>query len=316
MARKRKGDPVHGWVVFDKPKGMSSSQAVGKVRYLLNAQKAGHGGTLDPLATGVLPIALGEATKTMSFVMDGAKAYRCWVRFGESRTTDDAEGEVVEISDVRPTAAQIKAALPEFEGDIEQIPPIYSAIKIDGQRAYKLARKQASKQEPDDKPVEMKPRRVRIDKVTLVEMSDPDLAVIDVECGKGTYIRSLARDLAIKLGTVGYVADLRRTQAGPFAENRAISLDSLESLGHSARLEEAVLPIMTALDDIPALALLEAEAGNMRHGMPAPALTVLNRTPDVKVSPGETVVVMDGDVPLALARIEGGEIRPVRVLNL
>jgi len=308
MARKRKGQPVHGWVVIDKPKGMSSSQVVGKVRFLMNAQKAGHGGTLDPLATGILPIALGEATKTVGFVMDGKKAYRCWVRFGEARSTDDAEGDVIDTSGVRPSAAEIEAVLGEFEGDVEQTPPIYSAIKVDGQRAYKLAR--------DNQDFEIKSRIVRIDSVRLAEMPEPDLAIIDVECGKGTYIRSLARDLAVRLGTVAYVADLRRTQAGPFGENRAISLDSLESLGHSARLEEAVLPIMTVLDDIPALALTEDEAGNMRHGMPAPALTVLNRTPDLKVVPGETVVVMDGDVPLALARIEGGEIRPIRVLNL
>jgi len=312
MARKRKGQPVHGWVVFDKPKQMSSSQAVGKVRFLLNAQKAGHGGTLDPLATGILPIALGEATKTMGFVMDGAKTYRCWVRFGEARSTDDAEGEVVAISDVRPTRSEIEAVLSEFEGDIEQIPPIYSAIKIDGQRAYKLARNQ----QPGDQEIEMKSRTVRIDAITLIEMPEPDLAVIDVDCGKGTYIRSLARDLAVRLGTVGYVADLRRTRVGPFRENQAISLDSLESLGHSARLEEAVLPIMTALDDIPALALSEVEAKNMRHGMPAPALSVLKRTPEIQVSPGQTVVAMDGNAPLALARIEGGEIRPIRVLNL
>ena len=308
MPRKRKGDPVHGWVIFDKPKGMSSSQAVGKVRYLLNAQKAGHGGTLDPLATGVLPIALGEATKTVSFVMDGAKAYRCWVKFGEARSTDDVEGEVTETSDVRPTRAEIEAVLPEFIGEIAQIPPIYSALKIDGQRAYKLARA--------DQQVEMKARTVRIDAITVVEMPATDLLVIDVECGKGTYIRSLARDLALRLGTVGHVADLRRIQAGPFRENQAISLDSLGSLGHSARLEEAVLPIVTALDDIPALALTEDEAGKMRHGMPAPAAQVLDRTPDVQVSEGQIVVAMDGHVPLALARIEGGDIRPVRVLNV
>ncbi len=308
MPRKRKGDPVHGWLILDKPKGMSSSQAVGKVRWLLNAQKAGHGGTLDPLATGVLPIALGEATKTVSFVMDGAKAYRCWIRFGEARTTCDAEGDVTETSTVHPTRSEIEAVLPEFTGEIEQVPPVFSAIKVDGRRAYKLARA--------DQEVDLKPRPVRIDKITLVEMPEPDLCVIDVECGKGTYIRSLARDLAVRLGSVGYVADLRRTKAGSFVENQAISLDSLEALGHSARLEEAVLPILTALDDIPALALSEAEAGKMRHGMPAPALSVLNRTPDVKVSPGETVVVLDGNKPLALARIDGGEIRPVRVLNL
>ncbi|MCW8914291.1 MAG: tRNA pseudouridine(55) synthase TruB [Magnetovibrio sp.] len=312
MARKRKGNPIHGWVVFDKPKGMSSSQAVGKVRWLLQAQKAGHGGTLDPLATGILPIALGEATKTVSYVMDGAKTYRCWVRFGESRTTDDAEGDVVDTSDVRPTAAEIEAVLPEFEGEIEQIPPIYSALKVDGVRAYKLARNAAV----DNHDVEMKPRTVNINSVRLIEMPEPDLAVIDVDCGKGTYIRSLARDLAQKLGTVGYVADLRRTKVGGFAENQAISLDSLESLGHSARLEEAVLSVMTALDDIPALALSEAEAGKMRHGMSVNAETVLARTPELVVQDGQAVVAMDQDVPLALARIENGEIRPVRVLNI
>jgi len=308
MGRRKKGRPIHGWVNIDKPKGMSSAQVVGKVRWLLDAQKAGHGGTLDPLATGILPIALGEATKTVSFVMDGAKTYRCWVKFGTSTTTDDTEGEVVQTSDVRPSRADIEAVLSAFEGDIEQIPPVYSAIKVDGQRAYKRARAFET--------VEMKPRTVHIDRVTLVEMPEADLAVIDVECGKGTYIRALARDLAIRLGTVGHVHDLRRTRSGPFDESTAISLDSLETLGHSARLEDVVLPLKTALDDIPALALTEAEAANMRMGQPAPAITVLSRTPDVKVSPGETVVAMQGDVPVALARIEGDEVRPIRVLNL
>jgi len=307
MGRRKKGQPVHGWMIIDKPKGMSSSQVVGKVRWLLDAQKAGHGGTLDPLATGILPIALGEATKTMSFVMDGAKTYRCWVRFGSSTTTDDAEGEVVDTSDVRPTAEDIQAVLSEFEGEITQIPPVYSAIKIDGKRAYKRARA--------NEDVEMPSRVVQIDSVTLIEMLEPDLAVIDVDCGKGTYIRALARDLAVRLGTFGHVHDLRRTKVGPFGENVAISLDSLETLGHSARLE-VVLPIMTALDDIPALALSEVEAGKMRQGMSAPAVTVLKRTPDVSVAFGQTVMAMDKDTPVALARIEGGEIRPVRVLNL
>lgn len=308
MGRRKKGRPVHGWVIVDKPKGMSSAQVVGKVRWILDAQKAGHGGTLDPLATGILPIALGEATKTVSFVMDGRKTYRCWVKFGQATNTDDAEGEVTETSDARPTAAEIEAVLGEFVGDIKQIPPVYSAIKVDGQRAYKRAR--------DGEQVEMAARTVSIHAVTLVEMAAPDLAVIDVECGKGTYIRALARDLALRLGTVGHVADLRRTRTGPFAEADAISLDSLETLRHSARLEDVVLPLKTALDDIPALALTEVEAGNMRHGQSAPAAIVLSRTPELKVSLGETVVAMDGDVPVALARIEGDEVRPVRVLNL
>ncbi len=308
MGRRKKGRPIHGWVNIDKPIGMSSAQVVGKVRWLLDAQKAGHGGTLDPLASGILPIALGEATKTVSFVIDGAKTYRCWVKFGASTTTDDAEGEVVETSSHRPSAAEIEAVLGEFEGDIEQTPPVYSAIKIDGQRAYKRARA--------DEDVEMPTRTVRIDRVALVEMVGDDLAVIDVDCGKGTYIRALARDLALRLGTVGHVADLRRTRAGPFTENTAISLDSLETLGHSARLEDVVLPIKTALDDIPALALTEDEAAKMRMGQPASAMTVLSRTPDVKVAGGETVVAMLGDVPVALARIEGNELRSIRVLNL
>jgi tRNA pseudouridine55 synthase len=308
MARRKKGQPVHGWVIIDKPKGMSSAQVVGKVRWLLDAQKAGHGGTLDPLATGVLPIALGEATKTVNFVMDGAKTYRCWIKFGTSTTTDDAEGEVAETSPVRPNRAEIEAVLGEFVGDIVQIPPIYSAIKVDGQRAYKRAR---AEEIPD-----MPSRVVRIDRISLVEMPAPDLAVIDVDCGKGTYIRALARDLALRLGTRGHVADLRRTRTGPFTEKGAISLDSLETLGHSARLEDVVLPLKTALDDIPALALTDAEAGKMRMGMPAPAAIVLSRTPDVRVSPGETVVAMQGDIPVALARIEDDQVRPIRVLNL
>lgn len=308
MGRRKKGQPVHGWVIIDKPKGMSSAQVVGKVRWLLDAQKAGHGGTLDPLATGVLPIALGEATKTMSFVMDGAKTYRCWIKFGVSTTTDDVEGEVVQTSPVRPTKAEIEAVLGEFEGEITQIPPIYSAIKVDGERAYKRARA--------DEAFEMQSRVVHIARVTLVDMPANDLAVIDVDCGKGTYIRALARDIAIRLRTVGHVYDLRRTRVGPFTENGAISLDSLETLGHSARLEDVVLPLKTALDDIPALALTDAEAAKMRMGQPASAASVLSRTPDLKVQPGETVVVMHGEIPVALARIVNDEIRSIRVLNL
>jgi len=308
MGRRKKGHPVHGWVIIDKPKGMTSSQVVGKVRWLLEAQKAGHGGTLDPLATGILPIALGEATKTMPFVMDGAKAYRCWIKFGASTTTDDAEGEVVETSKIRPSASEIEAVLGAFTGDVVQIPPVYSAIKIDGQRAYKRARAHED--------VEMPSRTVRIDSIRLVGKPEPDLAVVDVECGKGTYIRALARDLAVRLGTRAHLADLRRTRVGPFTEVQAISLDSLDSLRHSARREDVVLPIMTALDDIPALALSDVEAGNMRHGMPVSAQTVLARTPAIAVSLGQTVMALDGDTPVALARIEGGKLRPIRVLNL
>jgi len=307
MARRKKGQPVHGWLIIDKPQGMSSSQVVGKVKWLLDAQKAGHAGTLDPLATGILPIGLGEATKTMSMVVDGAKAYRCWLRFGTSTTTDDGEGDVVDTSDVRPQTAEILSALPEFEGEIEQVPPVYSAIKIDGKRAYARARA--------DEQVEMPSRIVQIDRINLVEHVDSSLVVLDVECQKGTYIRALARDLAARLGTCGHVEDLRRTQVGKFTEKHAISLDSLESLGHSARLE-VVLSIMTALDDIPALALTKDEAGKMRNGMPLLAKPVLDRSPEFSGPFEQTVMAMNGDTPLALARIIDGEIRSVRVLNL
>jgi len=263
MARRKKGNPVHGWVNFDKPYGMTSTQAVGKVRWLYSAQKAGHAGTLDPLATGILPIALGEATKTVPFLVEADKGYVCEIAWGEHRDTLDAEGDVTETSDVRPSAKQIEAALPAFIGEIEQTPPRYSAIKIDGKRAYDLAR--------GGEVVEMKPRPVRIDAISLVEASKHS-ATIDVRCGKGTYIRSLARDLAIALGTVGYVKSLRRTQVGPFVLDTSFSLDSLEDLVHRGGAEQGLLGLETALDDIPALAITENELFDIRQGR---AITLL-----------------------------------------
>ncbi len=312
MARKRKGQPIHGWLVVDKPSGLSSGQVVGRVKRLLDAQKVGHGGTLDPLATGVLPLALGEATKTVSFVMDGAKVYRFTVKWGEATDTLDAEGEVTETSEIRPTAAAIEAVLPRYIGTTEQVPPVYSALKVDGQRAYKLAR--------DGEAPEMAPRPITIEALRLLapadSSTDPDHAEFEVFCQKGTYVRALARDIAASLGTVGHVVALRRTQSGPFGEKAAISLDSLEALGHSARLEAPLLSIMTALDDIPALALDEAEAGKLRQGNPIALLAVLRRSPETTIEQGQTVIVMAGDTPVALARIVGGEIRPSRVLNI
>ena len=215
MGRKRKGDPVHGWLIVDKPAGITSSAVVGKVKRIFNAAKAGHGGTLDPLATGILPIAFGEATKTVSYVMDGIKTYRFTVRWGESRTTDDAEGEIVETSDVRPDEPQIKAALGAFVGDIEQVPPIYSAIKVDGQRSYDLARR--------DQAVELQARTIHIESFTFIEAPDADHGTFEVVSGKGAYVRGLARDLALKLGTVGHISMLRRLSVGPFDEKVAIS---------------------------------------------------------------------------------------------
>ena len=306
--RRRRGRPIHGWLIIDKPAGMTSSAVVGRVRRLIDAAKAGHGGTLDPLATGILPIALGEATKTVAYVMDGTKAYRFTVRWGEARTTDDAEGQVSETSPVRPAAGDIEAVLDRFIGEIEQIPPAYSAIKVDGKRAYDLARA--------DKPVVLAPRRVRIDSLTLAGIPDVDHAEFEVRSGKGAYMRSLARDLARELGTVGHISALRRTAVGPFREADAISLDKLESLGHSAPLEATLLPIETALADIPALALTEVEARRLRHGQPIAVLPVANRTPLKKVNQDAIGCAMSEGKPVALVRIKGAEIHPVRVLNL
>ncbi|WP_431861785.1 tRNA pseudouridine(55) synthase TruB [Azospirillum sp.] len=312
MARKRKGQPIHGWLVLDKPEGLTSTQALSKVRRLLNAEKAGHGGTLDPLATGILPIALGEATKTVSYAMDGAKTYRFTIRWGERTATDDREGEVIDRSDARPDEAAIRAALPAFLGEIDQVPPQYSAIKVDGERAYDIAR--------EGDVVDLAARRVRIDRFELVEMPDADHAVLEVDCGKGTYVRSLARDLAEALGTVGHVAVLRRLRVGQFTLDKAISLDELAAMDHGAAVERLLLPIETALDDIPALALTEAEAHRLRHGQAVALLTRqdLERLTAIRGSVGEDgiVIALSGGKPVALVRVEGAEVRPVRVINL
>jgi tRNA pseudouridine55 synthase len=301
---------VHGWLAVDKPAGMSSAAVVAQVKRLLDAAKAGHGGTLDPLATGVLPIALGEATKTVSYVMDGAKAYRFTIRWGEATDTDDAEGAITARSDVRPDAAAIRAGLGGFVGAIDQAPPAYSAIKIDGRRAYSLARAGA--------PVELGPRTVRIDSLELVETTDENHAVFDVRCGKGAYMRSLARDIAVRLGTVGHIVALRRTKAGPFLEEEAISLASLESLVHSAPPSAYLLAVETALDDIPALALNATQADHLRHGRPVRVWGPEGRAfvDTSRLGEGDVLCAMADGRPVALARLEDGEIRPMRVLNI
>jgi tRNA pseudouridine55 synthase len=308
---KTRGNKVDGWVVLDKPLGLGSTQAVSRVRRLFTAEKAGHGGTLDPLATGVLPIALGEATKTVPFVMDGRKEYQFTVCFGEARSTEDSEGEIIATSGARPDDSAIRAALPRFVGDIEQVPPAFSALKIAGKRAYELARAGA--------PVEMKPRRVSIERLELVGRLDADHADFVVTCGKGTYIRSLGRDLAQTLGTVGYLSALRRTAAGPFRESMAISLSKLEALGHIPPLFGALAPVATALDDIPALALTEAQADRLRQGRP------VFLTRDAPSSGALFRAEREGKL-VALVRPEPGRqdqgsagglsIQPVRVFNL
>ena len=301
MSRQKKGEKIDGWVVLDKPLGLGSTQAVGRVRRLFGAQKAGHGGTLDPLASGVLPIALGEATKTVPFVMDGRKEYRFTLRFGEARSTEDAEGEVTATSPARPTDDAIRSTLARFTGEIDQTPPAYSALKIGGQRAYDLARAGET--------VVLTPRRVRIDRLELLSRLDADQADFVVGCGKGTYIRSLGRDLALALGTVGHLAALRRTVAGPFREEAAISLSKLEALGHIPALLGALAPVATALDDIPALALTEAQADRLRQGQPV--LLTRDAPPSGTLVRAET-----GSKLVALVRSDGAALQPVRVFNL
>ena len=308
MARRRKGRPVHGWVVIDKPAGLTSTQVVGRVRRLFDAQKAGHGGTLDPLATGILPIALGEATKTVAYVMEGAKSYRFQVRWGQSTTTDDAEGEVLEERPERPSEAQIRAALPAFLGDVEQVPPAYSAIKVEGERAYDLARR--------DEAVELPCREVHIERFELVSLDGPDLASFEVDCGKGTYMRALARDLGAALGCLGHVVALRRTASAGFTEADAISLESLESLGHSPAALEHLLPVEAGLDGIPALTLSEMEAGRLRSGQAVSMLARAKRERAMSLTPGAIAYAVSAGKPVAIVRYDAGDLRPVRVLNL
>ncbi|MGB6949647.1 MAG: tRNA pseudouridine(55) synthase TruB [Methyloceanibacter sp.] len=306
MARQRKGLPIHGWLILDKPQGLTSTKAVTRVRHLYGAAKAGHAGTLDPLATGVLPIAFGEATKTVPFAVEGSKQYRFTVRFGAGTDTDDAEGKVVARSDRRPTRPEIEAALHGFVGEISQVPPRYSALKVAGERAYDLAR--------DEQEFELAPRPAFVASLTLVDMPDPDRCVIEAECGKGTYVRALARDLGQVLGTVAHVEALRRTRVGGFGEEGAISLAKLEELGHSAAGRDALLgmlrPVETALDDIPALAISGQDAARLKRGQP-----VLIRGRDAPILKGPVYATSRGKL-VAVGEVSQGEMRPTRVFNL
>jgi tRNA pseudouridine55 synthase len=307
MARKRRGEPVNGWVIVDKPLGMGSTGTVGKVRYLLNAQKAGHGGTLDPLASGILPIALGEATKVVSYAMNGRKTYEFTVRWGQSTTTDDMEGDVVAETDVRPTETEILSVLSEFEGEIDQVPPIYSAIKVNGKRAYDLARA--------DIAVELKSRKVQVYKCELVRCDDVDYASFRVQCGKGTYIRSLARDIAVQLGTCAHVNQLRRTVVGPFTEKHAISLDSLEALGHSALDSVTLLAVEAVLDDIPALALSADETRRLKHGQTIQLGSMVDQLALIGITQDDVLCALFEGKMIALVKCVEGEIKALRVLN-
>ncbi len=305
---RRKGDVINGWIAVDKPSGITAATVVSRVKRALNAAKVGHGGTLDPLATGILPIALGEATKTVNFAMDGAKTYRFEVTWGAGTDTDDSDGKVIATSPNRPTKAEIEAALPAFTGDIQQIPPDYSAIKVDGERAYDMARRGEA--------LTLAARTVRVKRFVLESMTDSDHAQFEVDCGKGTYIRALVRDLAKVLGTLGHISVLRRTRCGPFGQERAISLENLEALGHKAAASEHLLPVATVLDDIPALALTAEEARRMSLGQSIALWPVAKRSPLTGLEPGDAVQAKCGDKLVAVAEVGNGMVRPVRVMNL
>lgn len=315
MARKRRGNPIHGWVNFDKPLGMTSTQAVGKIRWLFGAQKAGHAGTLDPLASGILPIALGEATKTVPFLVEATKDYEVSLKWGERTSTLDTEGEVVATSAARPTEQALQDILPHFIGDIEQIPPAFSAIKIDGERAYNLARA--------GKDLKMRARNVTIERIDLLAFSQ-DHATLFVRCHKGTYIRALARDIAQKLGTEATVCELRRTRVGPFTENHAFSLDVLEELGNKGGVLDALLGVKTALDDIPALAITENERGDLKLGR----AIVLHPSKMAELRPAfqprmigdldvsrYVMAIFEGEL-VALCEARMGKLSPKRVFNI
>ncbi len=305
MARRKKGNPVHGWIILDKGQGITSTQAVGKVRWLFQAQKAGHAGTLDPLATGILPIALGEATKTVPYAVDGLKAYRFTVRWGAETDTDDSEGRVTRTSEGRPTRAAIEAILPQFHGEILQTPPQYSAIKIDGNRAYDLAR--------GGETVPLEPRPVTIHHLDLIDMPDDATAVFSAECGRGTYVRALARDMGRLLDCLGHVTQLRRTEVAAFHEDRAVTLAELEA-AHGAddggkSLTALLQPIELALSDLMEVTVTQSDAARLARGQ-----SVLMRGRDAPIQSGEAFAICKGTL-IALCQMEKGELVPVRVFN-
>lgn len=304
MGRRRKGQAVNGWLILDKPVGITSTKVVGRTRWLYDAKKAGHAGTLDPLATGILPIAFGEATKTVPFAVDGAKTYRFTVRFGAETNTDDAEGKVTETCALRPSRAQIETALPQFVGEIEQVPPRFSALKVDGARAYDLAR--------DEEDFELSARTVTIDRLEIVDIPDADTCILEAQCGKGTYVRALARDLGRALKCLGHISTLRRTRVGMFTEAEAVTLDEVERAAEENR--EALLallsPIEMALSGLPAITFGSADAAKLRQGR-----SVLLRGRDAPILTGRVYALSRGAL-VALGEIAKGEFCPHRVFNL
>ena len=316
MGRGKKGDDVSGWIVLDKPEDMTSTHAVTAIRRLFNAQKAGHAGTLDPLASGILPIALGEATKTVPWLMEARKTYIFTIKWGVSTDTQDREGKAIATSDVRPTPEAIRAALPGFIGEIEQIPPQFSAVKVDGERAYDLARAGET--------VELEARKVTVFEAELVETEDNDLATFRFRSGKGFYIRALVRDLAAKLGAEGHVWRLRRTAVGPFTEAESVTLDDLQLLGQKGAASERLKPVETALDDIPALAINGEDAFKLRQGRPIVLLPHVVETlkPQFRdrliggVDASRAAVALFEGKAVALGDVRAGRFEPSRVFNI
>jgi len=309
MGRRKKGLVVNGWVCLDKPFEMGSTDAVSKVRRLFDAQKAGHAGTLDPLASGILPIALGEATKTVPFMMEAEKVYRFTINWGVSTDSVDREGEIIARSAVRPTVEAVRAVLPSFVGEIDQTPPRFSAIKVDGQRAYDLAREGAD--------FELESRRVTIHSAEVTDAPDADHIELTIRTGKGVYVRSLARDLAMMLGAEGHVSALRRERVGPFSVENAVTLDFLTDLVHSDAALEGLLPVATALDDIPELAVTEQDAFSLRQGRPIVLLPRQVETLKNRLTDGSrTVSAFQGQTLVALGQLRAGRLEPDRVFNL
>jgi tRNA pseudouridine55 synthase len=311
---KREKRDINGWCILDKPVGMTSTHAVSVVKRLFSAKRAGHAGTLDPLASGLLPIALGEATKTVPFVMDGRKIYQFTVRWGEERDTDDSEGRATATSDSRPAPDDVRALLPRFTGTIEQVPPRFSAIKIDGERAYDLAR--------EGETVELAARPVDIHRLELVESPDADHSVLAAECGKGTYVRAIARDMGRALGCYGHVSALRRTGVGSFQETDAVALVDLQAAAPAdgadpgererdrAALTALLQPVDAGLRSVPSLNVSRADAARLARGQ-----AVLLRGRDAPIMQGFIAVSTHGDL-IALAEFEQGELRPRRIFNL
>ena len=301
MARKKKGRPVSGWLVLDKPYEFGSTQAVGKIRWLFQAQKAGHAGTLDPLATGVLPIALGEATKTVPYVTDGEKTYRFTVQWGVQTNTDDAEGTAIKTSSSRPSRTDIESLLPEFVGEIQQVPPAFSAIKIDGKRAYAQARA--------GEDVQLAARPVFVDRFEVIDRPDDDHAIFEVTCGKGTYVRAFARDLGQRLGCCGHVTALRRTFVEPFEESDAVQLDDLLALeGDYEGLDRLLISPLDSMQGFPEIRLSEGDVQRVRQGN-----SLILRGRDAPIDEPDVCATYKGSL-VAIGDVARGQFQPRRVL--